>query len=196
VPTERSTTLAAEHGAVLLPIARSAISSALGQPLAAREDAPWLRELGATFVTLTQHGDLRGCVGTLEAHRPLVEDVKSNAIAAALRDPRFPPLQAVELAYTRVEVSLLSPSEELRFESEQDALAQLRPEVDGVIFECGYYRSTFLPQVWEQLPDPETFLAQLKRKAGLSASFWSREVRLSRYTVSKWKELEHEVNVA
>jgi AmmeMemoRadiSam system protein A len=196
VPTEHATTLAAEHGAVLLPIARSAISSALGQPLAAREDAPWLRELGATFVTLTQHGDLRGCIGTLEAHRPLVEDVKSNAIAAALRDPRFPPLQATELAYTRVEVSLLSPSEELRFESEQDALAQLRPEVDGVIFECGYYRSTFLPQVWEQLPDPQTFLAQLKRKAGLSASFWSKEVRLSRYTVSKWKELEHEVNVA
>jgi AmmeMemoRadiSam system protein A len=180
--------MSADRGAILLPIARGAISSVFGQPLAAREDAPWLGEPGATFVTLTQHGDLRGCIGSLEAHRPLVEDVKANAIAAAFRDPRFPPLQVAELAYTRVEVSLLSPSEEIRFESEQDALAQLRPEVDGVIFEYGYHRSTFLPQVWEQLPEPETFLAQLKRKAGLSASFWSEEVRLSRYTVAKWKE--------
>lgn len=185
-----------DQGTILLPIARSSIANALGQPLAAREDAPWLREHGATFVTLTQNGGLRGCIGTLEAHRPLVEDVKANALAAAFRDPRFPPLQAPELAYTRVELSLLSPAEVMRFESEQDALAQLRPEVDGVIFEYGYYRSTFLPQVWEQLPDPEAFLAQLKRKAGLAASFWAEGVRLSRYTVTKWKEPEREVNIA
>lgn len=190
------TDISADHGAILLPIARSAISIALGQPLTAHEDAPWLREFGASFVTLTQHGDLRGCIGTLEAHRPLLEDVKSNAIAAAFRDPRFPPLQASELLYTRVEVSLLSPSEAIRFESEDDALRQLRPDVDGVILEYGHYRSTFLPQVWEQLPDPDTFLAHLKRKAGLAANFWSDELRLSRYTVSKWKESEREVNVA
>lgn len=187
---------ATSQGTILLPIARGAIANALGQPLATREDAPWLRETGATFVTLTQHGELRGCIGTLEAHRPLAEDVKANAMAAAFRDPRFPPLQVSELSYTRVEVSLLSPAETMNFESEQDALAQLRPEVDGVIFEYGYYRSTFLPQVWEQLPDPGTFLAQLKRKAGLSASFWSAEVRLFRYTVTKWKESEREVNIA
>ena len=180
--------MSTDRGEILLPIARGAISAALGQPLGAWEEAPWLHEHGASFVTLTQRGELRGCIGTLEAHRPLLEDVTANALAAAFRDPRFPPLQASEFPYTRVEVSLLSPAEEIRFESEQDALEQLRPEVDGVIFEYGYYRSTFLPQVWEQLPDPETFLAQLKRKAGLSASFWSEGVRLSRYTVEKWTE--------
>jgi len=184
-----------DRGTILLPIARGAISNALGHALAAREDAPWLRERGATFVTLTRHGELRGCIGTLEAHRSLLEDVKANALAAAFRDPRFPPLRASELASTRVEISLLSPAEEMRFESERDALAQLRPGVDGVIFEYSYYRSTFLPQVWEQLPEPETFLAHLKRKAGLAASFWSEGVRLSRYTVTKWKEPEREVNV-
>ncbi len=194
--TESPTELIADRGAVLLPIARGAIATALGQTLAAREDAPWLREPGASFVTLTQRGDLRGCIGSLEAHRPLLEDVKANALAAALRDPRFPPLRASELAYTRVEISLLSPPQAIRFASEQDALTQLRPEVDGVIFEYGYHRSTFLPQVWEQLPDPETFLAQLKRKAGLPASFWSGEVRLSRYTVTKWKEPDTEVHAA
>lgn len=177
-----------EKGQILLPIARSAIASALDQALSAPANAPWLQEKGATFVTLTQGGELRGCIGTLEAHRPLLEDVKANAVAAALRDPRFAPLQHAELSYTRVEVSLLSASEAIAFESEQHALAQLRPEVDGIIFEYGHYRSTFLPQVWEQLPDPETFMAHLKHKAGLAPNFWAAGVKLSRYSVSKWKE--------
>lgn len=177
-----------EKGQILLPIARSAIASALDQALSAPANAPWLQEKGATFVTLTQGGELRGCIGTLEAHRPLLEDVKANAVAAALHDPRFVPLQHTELSYTRVEVSLLSASEAIAFESEQHALAQLRPEVDGIIFEYGHYRSTFLPQVWEQLPDPETFMAHLKHKAGLAPNFWAAGVKLSRYSVSKWKE--------
>lgn len=177
-----------EKGQILLPIARSAIASALDQALSAPANAPWLQEKGATFVTLTQGGELRGCIGTLEAHRPLLEDVKANAVAAALHDPRFAPLQHAELSYTRVEVSLLSASEAIAFESEQHALAQLRPEVDGIIFEYGHYRSTFLPQVWEQLPDPETFMAHLKHKAGLAPNFWAAGVKLSRYSVSKWKE--------
>jgi len=109
-------------------------------------------------------------------------------LAAAFQDPRFRPLQLTELRYTRVEVSLLSPSEAIVFESEQHAMAQLRPDIDGVIFEYGYYRSTFLPQVWEQLPDPETFMEHLKRKAGLAPDFWAASVKLARYTVSKWKE--------
>lgn len=179
-----------ETGAILLPIARSAIAKQLGQSLSAAVDAPWLQEPGATFITLTQDGALRGCIGSLEAHRPLLEDVQSNAVSAAFRDPRFPPLQAVELRYTRVEVSLLSPSEPLLFESEQHALAQLRPEIDGIIFEYGRYRSTFLPQVWEQLPDPQTFMAHLKHKAGLAPNFWATGVKLARYSVSKWKEPE------
>jgi AmmeMemoRadiSam system protein A len=177
-----------ERGHILLPIARGAIADALGRRLAAREDAEWLHEHGACFVTLTQQGELRGCIGSLEARRSLLEDVKANACAAAFSDPRFPPLALRELDHTRVEVSVLSPMEPMAFTGEQDALAQLRPHVDGVVFEYGYYRSTFLPQVWEQLPRPGEFMGQLKRKAGLSADFWSQGVRLSRYTVSKWRE--------
>lgn len=180
--------MSTDQGHILLPLARSAIAQQLGQAASATTDAPWLQEPGATFVTLTQAGELRGCIGTLQAHRTLLEDVQANALAAAFQDPRFRPLSLTELSYTRVEVSLLSPSEPIVFESEQHALAQLRPDIDGVIFEYGYYRSTFLPQVWEQLPDPETFMAHLKHKAGLSPNFWAANVKLARYTVSKWKE--------
>ncbi len=178
----------AEKGLTLLTIARAAISSALGKPMQADESAPWLQEPGATFVTLTQHGELRGCIGSLEAHRPLLADVKANALAAALRDPRFTPLSADELDMTRVEVSLLSPLSPIHFSGEQDALGQLRPNVDGIVFEYEFYRSTFLPQVWEQLPQPAEFMAHLKHKAGLSPVFWDKDVKLFRYTVNKWKE--------
>ena len=177
-----------EKGSILLSIARSAIANTLGQPFSAAVNAPWLQETGATFVTLTQGDELRGCIGTLEAHRSLLEDVKSNAISAAFHDPRFAPLQYEELHYTRIEVSLLSPSTPLIFESEQHALAQLRPEIDGIIFEYDHYRSTFLPQVWAQLPDPQAFMAHLKQKAGLAPSFWATGIRLARYTVTQWKE--------
>lgn len=177
-----------EQGSILLPIARAAISQVLDVPYAADENAPWLSEHGACFVTLTQQGELRGCIGTLQAHRPLLEDVKANAVAAALHDPRFPALCAAELDYTEVEISLLSPAADMTFTSEADALAQLRPGIDGVIFQCRHYRSTFLPQVWEQLPQPRDFMAHLKHKAGLSPAFWSEEVKLSRYEVIKWRE--------
>jgi AmmeMemoRadiSam system protein A len=178
----------AEHGIILLPIARAAISCALNVPRTADETAPWLTEHGASFVTLTQHGELRGCIGSLQAYRPLLDDVKSNAVSAALRDPRFMPLSAAELDITKVEISLLSPPQAMTFQSEADALTQLRANVDGVIFQYGSYRSTFLPQVWEQLPQPREFMAHLKHKAGLPVDFWSPEVKLSRYTVEKWKE--------
>ena len=177
-----------ERGPVLLAIARAAISSALGKALQADESAPWLQEPGATFVTLTQNGELRGCIGSLEAHRTLLADVKANALNAAFRDSRFAPLSAEELDTTQVEVSLLSPCAPMRFTCEQDALAQLRPNVDGVVFEYGQYRSTFLPQVWEQLPDPAEFMAHLKYKAGLAPDFWADGVKLSCYSVNKWKE--------
>jgi AmmeMemoRadiSam system protein A len=177
-----------ERGKILLPIARAAISCALKVPRTADETAPWLSEHGACFVTLTQHGELRGCIGSLQAHRPLLDDVKNNAVSAALRDPRFMPLSAAELDITKVEISLLSPPQAMAFQNEADALAQLCPNVDGVVFQYGSYRSTFLPQVWEQLPQPQQFMAHLKNKAGLPADFWSPEVKLSRYTVEKWKE--------
>ncbi|HLY95700.1 MAG: AmmeMemoRadiSam system protein A [Sideroxydans sp.] len=179
-----------QRGRVLLPIARAAIAHALNVPHTADETAPWLAEHGACFVTLTQDGELRGCIGTLQAHRPLLADVKSNAVSAALRDPRFAPLSADELGITAVEISLLSPTQAMEVEHEADALAQLRSGVDGIVFEYGRYRSTFLPQVWEQLPHPRQFMAHLKRKAGLPADFWEEGVRLSRYTVTKWREQE------
>jgi AmmeMemoRadiSam system protein A len=184
--------MSAERGAVLLRLARHAIERALGVDAQVKEDAAWLAEPGATFVTLRRGGDLRGCIGSLEARRPLIQDVMFNAMAAALRDPRFPPLTAQELPRTRVEVSLLSPQEPIAFSDEEDALRQLRPGVDGVVLEYQGRRGTFLPQVWGDLPDRRQFLRHLKRKAGLAEDFWSAEIRLSRYTVEKWKEASPE----
>ena len=180
--------MSTDRGTVLLRIARSAIEGAFGATSYVSDPAPWLAEPGAVFVTLTQNGGLRGCIGSLEAHRPVGEDCRENALAAAFRDPRFPALRAAELPVTRVEVSLLSAPAPLRFTTEAEALAALRPGVDGVVFECGRRRSTFLPQVWEQLPDVATFMAHLKQKAGFAPDFWAPEVRLARYTVEKWKE--------
>ena len=177
-----------ELGTVLLQLARSAIARELGQPSPAAADLPELHEPGATFVTLTQRGQLRGCIGSLQAWRPLIDDVQDNARNAAFRDPRFSPLDADELPVTRVEVSLLTAPQPMTFASEADALAQLRPDIDGVIFSAGGRRATFLPQVWEQLPEPAIFMARLKQKAGLPANYWGPDVRLERYSVDKWKE--------
>jgi AmmeMemoRadiSam system protein A len=180
-----------ERGEVLLPIARAAIANVLNVPHTADESAPWLAEHGACFVTLTQFGELRGCIGSLQAHRPLLDDVKSNAVFAALRDPRFTPLSTEELNITEIEISLLSPSKEMQVRDEADALAQMRPGVDGIIFEYGRYRSTFLPQVWDDLTRPRDFLAMLRRKAGLPDDFWAEDVKLSRYSVTKWREKDY-----
>lgn len=177
-----------EQGATLLAVARNAIATRLGAQGVGHGDYPWLHDPAATFVTLTQQGALRGCIGSLEAHRPLLADVSANAVAAATRDPRFPSLRASELDHTRIEVSLLSDSTDMEFESESHALAQLRPGIDGLVLQYGQARGTFLPQVWESLPRAEDFLAALKRKAGLPAGFWDGDVQLSRYTVRKWKE--------
>ncbi len=178
------------QGAILLVVARDAIAQRLGSAGVDHDLQDWLQEPGASFVTLTQQGALRGCIGSLAAQRPLLEDVRANAVAAALHDPRFPPLQAVELPRTRIEVSLLSAAEDMDVESEADAIAQLRPGIDGVVLRLGQARGTFLPQVWESLPRPEDFLLQLKRKAGLPGDFWDEDIRLARYTVSKWQEAE------
>ncbi len=179
----------AEQGRLLVALARNAIARKLRQSPSTDDQHPaWLDEPGAVFVTLTQHGGLRGCIGSLEAHRSLREDIQANAQAAAFDDPRFPPLSEDELDTTRVEVSILSRPEPMHFRDETDFLTQLRPGIDGVILEYGWHRATFLPQVWEQLPEPRQFMANLKRKAGLSADFWSNEIRISRYSVEKFKE--------
>ena len=178
-------------GTSLLIRARNAIASEFGRAALPEPDHPSLHEPGATFVTLTQQGALRGCIGSLEARRPLAEDVKANARFAAFHDPRFAPLTENELARTRVEVSLLTPAVPMTFTDEADALRQLQPGIDGIIFECYGRRGTFLPQVWESLPDPHEFFTHLKQKAGFSPDFWSPDVKLYRYEVQKWKEPEN-----
>ncbi|MEC4682325.1 MAG: AmmeMemoRadiSam system protein A [Nitrospirota bacterium] len=178
-----------EDGRILLQIARSEIVARLEQQSPVPVLAPlWMELPGASFVTLTTEGELRGCIGSLEAIRPLKTDIRENALAAAFMDPRFLPLRREELERIRIEVSLLSLPEPVMARCEAEAVAALRPGIDGVIFEYMRYRSTFLPQVWEQLPDPSQFLAYLRNKAGLPSDFWAEEVRMFRYTVRKWKE--------
>lgn len=177
-------------GIVLLPLARAAIAQEIGRSLPAPDELEWLRQPGACFITLTYESRLRGCIGTLQAHRALAEDVRQNAVAAAFRDPRFKPLTVQEFDGVEVEVSLLSALEPLQFADERDALRQLRVGVDGVVFQYGYHKSTFLPQVWRDFTEAADFLAHLKYKAGLPPDFWDPEVKVSRYTVTKWRESE------
>ncbi len=178
--------LCEEERILLREVAMAAIEFGLetGQQLkvdASRYPRP-LREPRATFVTLNRRGELRGCIGSLEAYRPLVEDVAHNAYAAAFSDPRFPPLQKEELADLELHISVLSPTAPMHFSSEEDLLRQIRPGVDGLILEDGYHRGTFLPSVWESLPAPQDFLQHLKLKAGLPANYWSDSMRVLRYT--------------
>jgi len=185
-----------DRGSTLLAIARDTIARQLGEKAPSFETAQWLQEPGATFVTLQLHGELRGCVGSLVAKKSIREDVESNARAAAFHDPRFAPLSRREYPGIEIEVSQLSPLEKLAFESQKHLLTLLRPGVDGVVLEYGWQRGTFLPQVWEQLPDPKTFLTHLKQKAGLPADFWGDGIQISRYTVAKWREHEKHDNYA
>ncbi len=177
-----------ELGRTLLALARNAIAGQFGEAEAALTEQAELARPGASFVTLTLGGQLRGCIGSLAAWRPLREDARANACAAAFRDPRFAPLSAEEFTQVRIEVSLLSKPQPLAFNGEADALAQLSPGIDGVVLELGRHRSTFLPQVWAELPEPGQFLGQLKQKAGLPYNFWSEDLKLSCYQVEKWKE--------
>ena len=179
-----------DRGPVLLALARAAIAKALGGQSGAELSAPWLRERGACFVTLKQGEELRGCIGSLEAHRPLREDIMANARAAAFRDPRFPPLKPSEFERTRIEISLLSPLEPLPARSEAEALTRMRPHVEGLVLDWRRQRGTYLPQVWEALPDPRDFLAHLRLKAGLPHDFWAEDLLLFRYHVVKWSESE------
>lgn len=172
----------------LLPIARASIAGQLGQTHPADESATWLREQGATFITLHLDKKLRGCIGSLRAHRPLLDDVKANALAAAFKDPRFKPLTLAEYVQVEVEISLLSALSAVTFSDESSALAQLKPQVHGVIFEYGHHHSTYLPQVWDNFADPVMFMATLKQKAGLPPNFWEPGVKLHTYTVAKFSE--------
>jgi AmmeMemoRadiSam system protein B/AmmeMemoRadiSam system protein A len=185
-PAKPAGTLDAAQQRQLLELARASIRHGLdhGRPLPvdlASLPQPF-KIPRASFATLEIDGQLRGCIGSLEAHRPLAEDIAHNAYAAAFQDPRFPPLRESELARLDIHLSLLTPAEPMVFQSEQDLLSQLRPGVDGLILVEGGRRGTFLPSVWEQLPNPVEFLEHLKLKAGLPKGYWSDSLKVYRYT--------------
>lgn len=171
--------LTAEEQKTLLRLAREAMERAVrGEtlpPLDLSSLPSALREPGASFVTLTIGGQLRGCIGTLEAYQPLAEDVREHAIAAALQDPRFPPVREDELSRIQVEVSRLTRPLPLDYKDASDLLSKLRPGVDGVVLRDGFRRATFLPQVWEKIPDPAEFLDNLCYKMGASPDLWRRK---------------------
>ena len=190
--SERATTLDADQRSTLIGVARQSIESGLhhGRPLTV-DPAAYHPDLGArraSFVTLHRHGELRGCIGHLEAVQSLVADVAENAYAAAFRDPRFSPLDAAEWPQVEVSLSVLSTPEPIRFSDEADLIRQLRPGEDGLILQEGSKRGTFLPSVWESLNDPVEFLVQLKRKAGLTAGYWSNRVEVARYHTESFSE--------
>jgi len=171
---------------ILLDTAWKSIRHGLqrGTPLTvqAADFAAPLSEPGASFVTLHRQDELRGCIGSLQAFRPLVSDVAENAFAAAFRDPRFTPLRDQELADLTLEISVLSAPQIMRFSSEQDLLQQLQPQRDGLILQDGSHRGTFLPSVWDALPEPGRFLQHLKLKAGLAPDHWSQDIQVWRYS--------------
>lgn len=170
----------------LLELARESIRQGLesGRPLRVNSSdfSRAVSGLGASFVTLTLNGKLRGCIGHLEARQPLVQDVAENAYLAAFRDPRFPSLSREEFVRIRLSISILNPPEAVEFDSEQELLNKLRAGIDGLILKEGHQQGTFLPSVWESLPDPAEFLHHLKQKAGLPADYWSDSIQISRYT--------------
>jgi AmmeMemoRadiSam system protein B/AmmeMemoRadiSam system protein A len=178
-------------GRALTRRARNAIASALGLAGPDEPHHPALATVRATFVTLHRAGELRGCVGSLDAVRALEADVRHNARAAAFRDPRFEPVTGRELAQLDIEVSLLGTPRPIAARSAPEALARLQPGIDGVVLAWRGRRATFLPQVWAQLPRPEAFLDALRAKAGLPAGFWDAELTLSRYRVTAFGEAEH-----
>ena len=179
---------AEQAGSTLLEIARGSILNGLGlnSVPAKRNHLPWLLQHAATFVTLTMDGALRGCIGSLSATRPVGEDIASNARAAAFQDPRFPKLKREEWPRCRVEVSLLSAPKPIAFADEAELLAQIRPGEDGLILEADGKRATFLPQVWEGLPDKRQFLGELMKKAGLPPDTRLARCKVSRYRVRKF----------
>jgi uncharacterized protein len=148
-----------------------------------------LREQGASFVTLTERGELRGCIGALEAYQPLVQDVCEHAVAAATEDYRFSPVQPFEFSRLKIEISRLTPLEPLKYNSPDELLTLLHPMEDGVVLKDMGKRATFLPQVWEKLPDPSTFLSHLCQKMGAPADFWrSKPIQVFTYQVEEFAE--------
>lgn len=188
-----SANLSEDEKVMLLRLARQALECyAAGEKppeLDLAEYSPALREQGASFVTLTHNGDLRGCIGALEAYQPLVEDVVDHVIAAACEDPRFHPVRPHEVPRLHIEISRLTNPAPLLYKNPEDLPALLRPRIDGVILRDGPYRATFLPQVWEKVPDPEQFLTHLCQKMGLPGSTWRKKLlQVFTYQVEVFEE--------
>ncbi len=177
------------RGPTLLKLARAALVESTGGPAVVIGSEPWLSEPGACFITLRKRtsGELRGCIGSVEPRRALGVDVVENTRAAAYSDPRFPPFREHELEGTRLEISVLSPTEPVEAKSQAEAIAALRPGVDGVVLQWGGRRSVVIPKVWEKLPDPERFLVALQHKAGWPGG-WMPGMTLSRFTAQGWAE--------
>ncbi len=175
-----------ENRRSLLDLAYRSIETGLktGNPLNInlRDYSEQLSQQRATFVTLEKNKQLCGCIGMLEAVLPLAEDVCENAFSAAFRDPRFPPLKKSDLKDIDIHISILSPAEIISFISEEELISQIRPNIDGLILECGPRKGTFLPSVWESIATPTQFLQHLKQKAGLAKDYWSDQVKVYRYT--------------
>jgi AmmeMemoRadiSam system protein A len=190
--TEQGGALAPAQRATLMDVARRSIEHGLasGQPLVVTpsEYHRDLKAVRASFVTLQKNGQLRGCIGHLEAVQPVVVDVAENAFAAAFRDPRFSPLIAAEWPDVDVHLSLLTTPERMQFNDEADLIGQIRAGEDGLILQDGPNRGTFLPSVWESLPNPIDFLVHLKHKAGLAANHWSDRVEVYRYHTESFGE--------
>jgi len=176
----------------LLSLARESIQSGLanGQPLTVniQNYSADLQQQRASFVTLHKQGQLRGCIGNLEANQALVNDISNNAFNAAFRDPRFPPLQANEFDQLHIHIEVLNSPEPIEFISEQDLIDQLQPGKDGLLLSEGIHRGTFLPTVWQSLPEPEQFLFHLKNKAGLPGDYWSDHIKVARYHTESFEE--------
>jgi AmmeMemoRadiSam system protein A len=185
--------LSPEERSILLKLARQALEEAICigefQPLDLNAYPERLRQPGASFVTLTRKGELRGCIGALEPILPLVEDVCEHAASAALRDYRFLPVMPEELPEIEIEISILTVPRLLAYNCPEDLLAILRPGVDGVILRDGYHRATFLPQVWEKLPDPAYFLSYLCQKLGREPDLWQlKKLQIFTYEVEEIRE--------
>jgi uncharacterized protein len=179
-PDEGKDQLSATDRLTLLKLARQAMVDGVnGKPLTPLDIESFslqLRENGASFVTLSKQGGLRGCIGALEAYQPLVEDVREHAVAAAVQDYRFTPVTTDELSAIEIEISRLTPPRRYEYHDPSDLISNLRPGIDGVVLKDGRYRATFLPQVWEKVPDPTIFLNMLCQKMGAPSNLWRRKL--------------------
>lgn len=177
---------------LLIAVARRAIEQKFNHEMVDYvglvRDYPELSVPGAAFVTLTLYGKLRGCIGSIVAHRPLLEDLISNAQAAAYKDPRFPPLSIDEVKEICIEVSLLSAPEMIEYRDREELLSIIRPGIDGVILQHGNHQATFLPQVWDEIPDFNNFFGHLGVKAGIGSDPLSLHPTIYTYQVEKYKE--------